>query len=206
MACTGMRPLATSWPPDRRTATATGAAQRFSQMSTAADVPARARSRPPRGPPRRACPTTRPRTRRRRRPRSGSPISSAADGAVLALHHEGDVEDADDAAVDEVDHAAAPPRRSAAGRATRERCSRSGPSLRVCSLTACSFADCGLMIRSARAGAIIRLWLIVGLIVCTGAGDEPPWSSRRQPASRPCTAAAPMIGSLGQRQAKAATG
>ena len=32
-----MRPLATSWPPERRSATATGAAQRFSQTSTAAD-------------------------------------------------------------------------------------------------------------------------------------------------------------------------
>ena len=39
MACTGSRPLATSWPPDLRRATATGAAQRFSQSSTAADVP-----------------------------------------------------------------------------------------------------------------------------------------------------------------------
>ena len=35
----GSRPLATSWPPERRRATATGAAQRFSHTSTAADVP-----------------------------------------------------------------------------------------------------------------------------------------------------------------------
>ena len=34
-----MRPLATSCPPDLRNATATGAAQRFSQTSTAAHVP-----------------------------------------------------------------------------------------------------------------------------------------------------------------------
>ena len=39
MAWTGRRPLATSWPPDFRSATATGAAQRFSHTSTAADVP-----------------------------------------------------------------------------------------------------------------------------------------------------------------------
>ena len=34
-----MRPLATSWPPERRTAEANGAAQRFSQTSTAAELP-----------------------------------------------------------------------------------------------------------------------------------------------------------------------
>ena len=39
MAWTGMRPLATSWPPDSRRARAMGAAQRFSQTSTAALVP-----------------------------------------------------------------------------------------------------------------------------------------------------------------------
>jgi hypothetical protein len=39
MACTGMRPLATSCPPERRRAAATGAAQRFSHTSTAAEVP-----------------------------------------------------------------------------------------------------------------------------------------------------------------------
>ena len=39
MAWTGRRPLATSWPPDLRSATATGAAQRFSHTRTAAEVP-----------------------------------------------------------------------------------------------------------------------------------------------------------------------
>ena len=34
-----MRPLATSWPPERRLAAATGAAHRFSHTSPAADVP-----------------------------------------------------------------------------------------------------------------------------------------------------------------------
>ena len=45
MAWTGMRPLATSWPPDLRTATATGAAQRFSHTRTAAAVFGLERSR-----------------------------------------------------------------------------------------------------------------------------------------------------------------
>ena len=39
MAWTGIRPLATSRPPDLRSATATGAAQVFSQIRIAADVP-----------------------------------------------------------------------------------------------------------------------------------------------------------------------
>src|SRR5436305_2864412 len=38
-AWAGMRPLATSWPPDRRTAEANGAAQLLSYTSTAATLP-----------------------------------------------------------------------------------------------------------------------------------------------------------------------
>ena len=39
IAWIGIRPLAISWPPDRRAADANGAAHRFSQMSTPAVLP-----------------------------------------------------------------------------------------------------------------------------------------------------------------------
>src|SRR3954462_4133284 len=39
MAWIGIRPLAMSWPPERRAAEANGAAQRFSKMSTPAVLP-----------------------------------------------------------------------------------------------------------------------------------------------------------------------
>ena len=39
MAWTGIRPLATSWPPLRRTATANGAAQTFSYIRIPAELP-----------------------------------------------------------------------------------------------------------------------------------------------------------------------
>jgi uncharacterized integral membrane protein len=62
-----MRPLATSWPPERRTAVAKGAAQAFSKTSSAAEV--------------------------------------SADAPVLVLGDEDEVEDPDQAAVDEDDQA-----------------------------------------------------------------------------------------------------
>ena len=78
-ACTGMRPNATSWPPDSRTAFAKGAAQRFSNTTAPRRLPrARARCPPRRCPRRRAARTTRPRTPRspacrRRRSRRSRP-------------------------------------------------------------------------------------------------------------------------------------
>ena len=103
MAWTGMRPLATSWPPDRRTATATGAAQRFSQTSTAADVPgsraaaASSRSSSP------SSPDDAPSNSANPSPPVQGPDLERDHRAVLVLGHEGDVEDADDAAIDEIE-------------------------------------------------------------------------------------------------------
>ena len=68
MAWISNPPAGDELPAGARSATATGAAQRFSQTRTAAVVPGRQRRwPPPRGPPGRAGPRTRPRTRRSRR-------------------------------------------------------------------------------------------------------------------------------------------
>ena len=104
MAWTGMRPLATSWPPERRTAAANGAAQVFSKTSSAAEVPGSS-----------AAPASS--TSSSDEQARGGALEDrqlghlaaevgqleAGDGAVLGLGDEGEVEDPDQAAVDQVD-------------------------------------------------------------------------------------------------------
>ena len=102
MAWTGMRPLATSWPPERRSATAMGAAQRFSQTSTAATVPgssavaASSRSSWP------SRPDDAPSNSARPASSSSSVEVDRRDRPVQVLGEERDVEDPDEPAVDEV--------------------------------------------------------------------------------------------------------
>ena len=99
-----MRPLATSWPPERRTALANGAAQVFSKTSSAAEVPGSSAlagladvvvGEQPRG----------GALEDGQLGHVAAEVGDleAGDGAVLALGDEGEVEDADQAAVDQVD-------------------------------------------------------------------------------------------------------
>ena len=98
-----MRPLATSWPPELRTAAAKGAAQRFSKTSRAAEVPGSSALA--------ASPMSSSSSSPEEAPSKAAKLDLVAevgdlqrrDGAVLGLGDEGEVEDADQAAVDEVD-------------------------------------------------------------------------------------------------------
>ena len=102
MAWIGIRPLATSCPPERRSATANGAAQRFSHTSTPATVPGSSAV---------GGLLEVVRTEQAGRGalelREPFPIGELgeverAHGAVLALGQEREVEDADQAAIDQV--------------------------------------------------------------------------------------------------------
>ena len=99
-----MRPLATSWPPERRTALAKGAAQVFSKTSRAAEVPGS------------KAPAASSMSSSESSPGSGALEDhqlrhlatevgdlQPGDGAVLGLGDEGEVEDPDQPAVDQVD-------------------------------------------------------------------------------------------------------
>ena len=104
MAWTGMRPLATSWPPDRRSATARGAAQRFSHTRTMADAPGCSAAPASL----RSCCVEQPRGRAVERGEAGAGRAEVGelhrrDRPVRRLREERDVEHADDAAVDEVE-------------------------------------------------------------------------------------------------------
>ena len=97
----GIRPLAMSWPPERRAAAANGAAHRFSQMSTPAVLPgsiAAAR-----------CSTSSSASSSASSASSASQLAELADvgelhrldGTVVGLGEDQNVDHADDAAVDQ---------------------------------------------------------------------------------------------------------